>query len=411
MAAYYKFFKKAISINLSKLHIKISLAFGAFIILLAVILFTQLMVSDLIKREQKLITFYADMYQHYAGLENVDDFLFFMTNINTTISFPVILTDEKDEPIAPFEEWTLNISFSEEMTMKDRREYLNDFIDEMKSSYPPLVVKEGMITTKIYYTNSPLVNYLLLFPLVALIIVFVFIFVGYMAFSNIRKSEEQKVWVGMAKEAAHQLGTPLSSLMAWIEILKINKDEPELIHETIDEMQNDINRLSTIATRFSKIGSMPEKSHNNLSELIEKVSIYFEKRLPHLKRKVDIVRHIDPDIMANINIELFEWVLENLIKNAAEAIEDKKGEVRISAGIASGQKIIITVSDTGKGMNAKQKRSAFNPGFTTKKRGWGLGLSLVRRIVEEYHKGKISIKDSSPGKGTTFIIELPGNEK
>eukprot|EP01107_Rhizomastix_libera_P002495 TRINITY_DN14337_c0_g1_i1.p1 TRINITY_DN14337_c0_g1~~TRINITY_DN14337_c0_g1_i1.p1 ORF type:complete len:242 (+),score=-22.42 TRINITY_DN14337_c0_g1_i1:549-1274(+) len=234
-----------------------------------------------------------------------------------------------------------------------------------------------------------------------------FIMVGYMAFSNIRRNEQSKVWVGMAREAAHQLGTPLSSLLAWIEILRYSKENPDSIDETLSEMDKDISRLQIITTRFSKIGSKPELEELNLSELIENVCLYFEKRLPHLGRKVDIVRKIDKPVIANVNADLFAWVFENLLKNAAEAIEVKHGEITLSYGTFTKHKVIIYVKDTGKGMTKKLRRQIFYPGYTTKKRGWGLGLSLSKRIVEEYHSGKIYVKDSSPGKGTTFCIEIP----
>ncbi len=283
-----------------------------------------------------------------------------------------------------------------------------DMLDDMSSNYKPIVVEdEGVVLSKFYFTHSALIDRLQLFPLIEIVVIATFIIFGYIAFSNIRKSEESKVWVGMAKEAAHQLGTPLSSLLAWIEIMKYNKDNPKAISETLSEMENDVNRLNMIATRFSKIGSIPELTRQNLNEQIEKVSLYFEKRLPHLGRKVKIVRDFDKEYFADINPELFAWVIENLLKNAAEALDIDEGIVAFSIKETSKNKIIISVKDNGKGMNSSQRRQVFLPGFTTKKRGWGLGLNLSKRIVEDYHKGRIYIKDTAPGKGTVFNIELP----
>jgi signal transduction histidine kinase len=214
----------------------------------------------------------------------------------------------------------------------------------------------------------------------------------------------------MAKEAAHQLGTPLSSILAWIEIMKMNSADPELIEEYLGEMQNDIDRLNKITIRFSKIGSMPEMKKENLADLIDFVTVYFEKRLPNLGKRIQIKKKLDHSIETKLNHDLMEWVFENLIKNAAESIDSKDGLVEISLN-NSKKSILIQVKDNGKGMSNFIRRQVFNPGFTTKKRGWGLGLSLTKRIVEEYHKGRIYIKESVPGKGTIFIVELPHHEQ
>jgi signal transduction histidine kinase len=267
--------------------------------------------------------------------------------------------------------------------------------------------KTGNVLQKVYYTHSSLVDKLQYFPLVAILIISVYVFIGYLAFSTTRNHEQSKIWVGMAKEAAHQMGTPLSSLMAWMEILKYGKEEPETINSTLGEMENDVSRLSTIATRFSKIGSLPEKELFDLAELVENVCVYFDKRLPHLGKKVEIVRNFTGPKMAMVNKDLIAWVFENLLKNAAEAIESKSGTITISMREITGNKIYVYVKDNGKGMQPKYKKTVFYPGFSTKKRGWGLGLSLSKRIIEEYHSGKIYIKETVSGKGTTFAIEIP----
>jgi signal transduction histidine kinase len=323
------------------------------------------------------------------------------------ITFPVIITDAKDEPSLPYEYYTLNIKLDSSLKPSQQLIQLKQMIQKMKGEYEPRIIKDkGLVIAKFYFSHSPLIDRLKIFPLLEIFIIAVFILIGYIAFSNIRRSEESKVWVGMAKEAAHQLGTPLSSLLAWIEILKFNDNDPKSFNDTLEEMENDINRLNMIATRFSKIGSQPELHKENLNELIENVCGYFEKRLPHLGRKVEIVRTYSTNIITKINPELFAWVIENLIKNSAEAIENKNGKIKIDV-IKTKSKIIINFNDNGKGMSLQQRRQAFYPGFTTKKRGWGLGLSLCKRIVVEYHKGKIYIKDTSPSKGTTFTVELP----
>jgi anti-sigma regulatory factor (Ser/Thr protein kinase) len=418
-----KILEKIFTDYLSKWKIKLILSIGAFGFVIAIILYTQQLADTIIEREQKIIHFYASIYQHYSNVsESYDeygsegdendyyneDFNFFLDEIIPSISFPMICTGADDEPIFPYEDYTLNIELDSSSSTEEQRQYLKDYVENMRDMYPPIVVlleEKGIILNKFYYTHSALVDYLRYFPIVAIIIMGAFIFVGYIAFNSIRRNAETKVWVGMAKEAAHQLGTPLSSLMAWTEIIKQNINDAKYIDNTISEMENDLFRLKNIANRFSKIGSTPEKKIENISSLIEKTCTYFERRLPNLGKRVDIIRNLDSEVQVEINYDLFEWVIENLLKNAAESIENKHGKVFVDIH-SQAKKITISIKDNGKGMSAQQKRQVFYPGFTTKKRGWGLGLSLAKRIVEEYHSGKIYVKDSTPGKGSTFIIEL-----
>ena len=211
----------------------------------------------------------------------------------------------------------------------------------------------------------------------------------------------------MSKEAAHQLGTPLSSLLAWLEILRTNNEDKQLIDRTINEMEQDVDRLNVIANRFSKIGSQPKRTDLVVAEEIERVCKYFDSRLPNLGRKVIIERELDYSLRANLNSDLIAWVLENLIKNATEAIEKKDGLIKIDLEPLTKGGVTIVVSDNGKGMSAKEKKRVFQPGYTTKMRGWGLGLSLSKRIIEEYHNGKLYVRESTPGVGTTFVLEIP----
>jgi nitrogen-specific signal transduction histidine kinase len=409
---------------ISKWRVKAALAISAIVIVLSVIIYTQYLVNELINREQRAIQFYAKMYHYYSDPKtNFDDFEFFLNDFIPTISFPIIITDKDNEPYSfidpvtndtTFDEYTLNIDLTGIDGVENQRKYLRNLVREMSELYPPIVVKlqeEDFILMKLYYKHSTLVDNLRLFPLIAIVIMASFIIIGYMAFSSIRKSEESRVWVGMAKEAAHQLGTPLSSLFAWLEILKLNKNIPESIESTTSEMQKDLDRLNKITTRFSKIGSAPENKVCDIARFIDNVCLYFERRLPHLGKKIEIIKNLEINkYFASINDELFEWVIENLLKNAAEAIEDRTGTVIISVYRNIRKKIVISVKDTGKGMTSRIKRQVFYPGFTTKKRGWGLGLSLTKRIIEDYHHGKIYIKDTYPGKGTTFIVELPADD-
>lgn len=408
---------------LSKFQIKIILLFVGFIIVVAAVLYTNFIVDELIKTEQKKIKFYADLYKKQLDpdelqkiLENSeggDDQFAMLIELASTISFPIIITDAEDSASYPYEQWSLNLDLDTSLTINKQRQYVQDYILKMGSSYEPITVKtkDGAVLFKLYYTHTLLLDKLLLFPFIVITIVTIFILVGYLAFSNIRRNQESKVWVGMSKEAAHQLGTPLSSLLAWLEILRYNKDNPESIEETLGEMQSDLDRLNVIATRFSKIGSQPELKVKDIGESLENISKYFEKRLPHLGKKIEIERNLNSSAFANINIELFAWVIENLLKNGAEAIETKEGKLIIDLQVQADKKVVILLKDTGKGLSKKQKRQVFYPGYTTKKRGWGLGLSLCKRIVEEYHRGKIYVKESAHGAGTTFAIELPLKKK
>lgn len=393
----------------TKWQIKLILMLVALLIVFAVVIYTRIIVDELIHREQQSIKLYTDIFKRTTDPDaNLEDLYVLIEKISPTLSFPIITTDENNVPIYPFEQWTLNINIDTSKTIQEQKNFLLNYINKMQSDYEPIVVtdSEGKILLKFFYTHSELIDNLEMFPIIEFFIIALFIIIGYIAFSNIRKSEESKVWVGMAKEAAHQLGTPISSLLAWIEIMKYNKDKPEKLNETLDEMQKDVERLNIIATRFSKIGSLPERKKVNISEILDNVCNYFEKRMPHLGKKIKIERNFQKNLFSDINAELFQWVIENLLKNSAEAIESKNGRVSIELTELSRNKIAITVSDNGKGMTLKQKRQIFYPGFTTKKRGWGLGLTLSKRIIEDYHNGRIFVKESSLGKGTTFQIEL-----
>lgn len=249
------------------------------------------------------------------------------------------------------------------------------------------------------YADSLMLQRLAIYPYVQLGIGLIFVLVALMALRTSKRAEQNKVWVGLSKETAHQLGTPISSLMAWTEVLKETHPDDELI----PEMENDIKRLQLIADRFSKIGSLPEPLPASLNEVMAHAIDYIDKRTP---KRINLVTQFpSEDIILNLNASLFEWVIENLCKNAVDAIGEQPGTITLSMQ-KTAQKVIIEISDTGKGIRKKDIGNVFRPGFTTKKRGWGLGLSLAKRIVEEYHQGKIMVKSSEVGIGTTFLIEL-----
>ena len=249
------------------------------------------------------------------------------------------------------------------------------------------------------YDDSVMLKRLTSYPYVQLCVVFVFVVVAIFALLTSKRAEQNKVWVGLSKETAHQLGTPISSLMAWTEILKETYPDDELI----PEMDKDVKRLQLIADRFSKIGSLPEPVPSSLNEVMEHVIDYMDRRT---SKKVQMIRSFpDHDVKVRLNASLFEWVIENLCKNAVDAMEGA-GTITLSINDSNDKEVVVEVTDTGKGIKKKDMRNVFRPGFTTKKRGWGLGLSLAKRIVEEYHHGRIYVKCSELGKGTTFRIEL-----
>jgi two-component system, sporulation sensor kinase D len=310
--------------------------------------------------------------------------------IENNRSIPMILVDENGI-IETFQ----NLDSVKALNKK----YVQNQLQKMKSENEPIEVSyKGKNKKFIYYRNSDLLNKLTYYPIALVLILLLFLSVIYLFYSSNKVAETNKLWTGMAKETAHQIGTPLSSLLGWIAILKMEKVDDKYV----EEIQKDVNRLNTIANRFSKIGSAPELQKENIVAVTKQAFDYLESRSS--KQITFSFASSDAEILTNLNTELFGWVIENLIKNAIDAMLGKGTlQLRIEN---SAKKIKITISDTGKGMSKKLFKQIFKPGFTTKKRGWGLGLSLSKRIVTDYHKGKIIVQKSEIGKGTTFEISL-----
>ena len=310
--------------------------------------------------------------------------------ITTNKSIPLILVDDKGEII-----YANNLDSIKSLNPK----YLQKQLAIMKVQNQPIeIIYNGKNKQFIYYKNSDLLNKLTYYPLALILILILFLGVIYLFFSSNKAAETNKLWTGMAKETAHQIGTPLSSLLGWIAILKMEKVDETYIHE----IEKDVHRLNTIANRFSKIGSTPELKKENIVEITKQAFDYLESRSS--KQIAFSFYSSDNNIYTKVNEELFGWVIENLIKNAIDAML-RKGELILTIENTP-KKAKITVSDTGKGIPKKLFKQIFKPGFTTKKRGWGLGLSLSKRIVEDYHNGKIFVKKSELGKGTSFQILL-----
>lgn len=368
------------------------------------IIYTDRLVRQIRDREHRQIDLYAKTLEYLANDQDAPNVIFILEEIiqaNNTV--PVILTDQYGNP-----EHYKNLPRANQFDhAKERKAYLLRQIEDMRSEREPIVVTlqddENQIYgyKYIYYRNSNLLVQLRYYPYVQLSVIAVFVLITFAVFNYSRASEQNRVWVGLAKETAHQLGTPLSSLMAWVEYFRSAYPDQ---NEIVTELNKDIERLMMITERFSNIGSVPHLRPENVFEVVQEVVRYLEKRL---SSKVKITLEVFPneDIQAGINRSLFAWVIENLIKNAVDAMEGK-GSIYIKIMKISEGRVSVDVSDTGKGIAKNKVNQVFNPGFTTKKRGWGLGLTLTKRIIENYHKGKIFVKYTEPNKGTTFRILL-----
>ncbi len=348
------------------------------------------------------ITLFGDhkQYLHYTDSRIVTELKQVMDNIirsfisetvMNTAAVPVIYTDSTRTHVIEHS----NI----DMEVIGDRVKLEARITEMAQANPPIEVSlAGRGRNYIFYEESRVITQLRYFPYVQFIIIGLFLLVSYALFSLFRNAEQNQVWVGMAKETAHQLGTPLSSLMAWMELMDDRGSDPE----AVSEMRKDVGRLEMITERFSKIGSTPDLVPENIDQALRDTVQYLRPRLPS-RVKIDVVP-ADAEVIVPLNRALFSWVLENLIRNAVDAMEGE-GSITITTE-KDGNEVHVDVTDTGKGIPLSQLKTVFQPGFTTKKRGWGLGLSLTKRIMETYHKGKIFVKRSTVGKGTTFRISL-----
>jgi signal transduction histidine kinase len=356
-------------------------------------LYTNTLVNDLEKEERKNVQLWADGMKRLGNMDSDDgDISIILEVIKKNETVPMIVVDENDEI-----KFVKNIDSLKQIN----QEYLRQELEEMKLQNPPIVnhLTED-IKQYVYYKDSILLKRLFYYPYIQLAIIIVFIFIAYYAFNSTRKAEQNQVWLGMSKETAHQLGTPITSLMAWIELLKDNDNaDPSLI----SEIQKDVNRLEIIANRFSKIGSEPKLVDVNIADQIQKSIDYMKLRVSSkVIFKDNLADYSDYSLM--VNPPLFDWVIENIFKNAIDAMEGI-GSIEVSLSSVS-QYMYIDITDTGKGISKKYYKTIFTPGYTTKKRGWGLGLSLTKRIVEEYHKGKIFVKKSELDRGTTFRIAL-----
>ena len=362
-------------------QIKIILVVAAIVIAVASLLVSHFLVRDLSYEERSKMEIWAQALHSLNEADENTDIPLVLSVLQGNNTIPVIVVNE-DGSIYDFR------------NIKDSL-HVRDYAKRMIGAGDTIRVGSQLVC----YDDSVMLKRLAAWPYVQLDIVLIFVVVAIFALLSSKRAEQNKVWVGLSKETAHQLGTPISSLMAWTEMLKENYPDDELL----PEMDKDVRRLERIAERFSKIGSVPEPVDASMNEVLQHVIEYMGRRT---SQKVQIVSRMpDEDVIVKMNASLFEWVIENLCKNAVDAMEGE-GSITLSLW-KEDSRVVIEVQDTGKGIKKKDIKNVFTPGFTTKKRGWGLGLSLAKRIVEEYHQGHIFVKSSEMGKGTTFRIEMP----
>lgn len=372
-------------------QVKIILVVAAVIIAVASLLVSHLLVSDLLAEERAKMQVWADAMHAINEAGPDDDMSLAFSVIRSNSTIPVVVLNSNGE---------VNDYSNIDVAGKDTASILKAFGQRMQHAGNSIRIDLGdsIDYELVCYDESIMLKRLSAWPYVQLGIVLIFVVVAIFALLSSKRAEQNKVWVGLSKETAHQLGTPISSLMAWTEMLKESYPDDEMI----PEMYQDVKRLERIAERFSKIGSLPEPVASSMTDVLEHVIVYMDRRTSN---KVQIVRRFpDHEVIVKMNASLFEWVIENLCKNAVDAMEGS-GTITLTL-LEEGEQVAIEVADTGKGIKKKDVKNVFTPGFTTKKRGWGLGLSLARRIVEEYHHGRIYVKQSELGKGTTFRIEM-----
>jgi len=386
-------------------RVKRILVAGAVLIVVASLWVSHGLISDLKNEEQTKMGVWAEAMRSLTSADETTDLNLVLRVINDNHTIPVIVTDEKGRVTTSR---NLRLRYR---TSRDSVKQVNEALARLKAGGHSMRISLGTdevgethaTALYIYYGQSLLLQRLAWFPYVQLGVLTVFLLVALLALLSTKRAEQNKVWVGLTKETAHQLGTPISSLMAWMAVMRETHPDDALI----DEMEADVRRLEMVAERFSKIGSAPKLHPETVGPIVERVAEYIARRIPKsVKLTVDLR---DESELIPISAPLVEWVVEVLCKNAADAMPGV-GQIGISGGKV-GDRYVIDVADTGKGIERKHHKTVFRPGFTTKQRGWGLGLSLAKRIIEEYHHGRIYVLRSAPGEGTVFRIELPINSQ
>ncbi len=376
--------------------IAISLLFAG-----GVLFYSQTIVSDLREESEQSLIFYTELYARLAGDAEFSDYGFFFEEIIPRISFPIVITVPGTNDINAWKN-IYGIADTADITPELKAELLTLTKKMDDNNAPVPLIIEGQAVGIIHYGDSATIRRLTWLPLIEILGAFVIILAGFLGFQYIRGSEKKFIWVGLAKETAHQLGTPISSLMGWLEMIRMKLGDDD---EITREMDIDIKRLEKVSNRFSQIGAKVKLQPIAASDLFENVKSYIERRIPQKNKSVVLNFMMDAKGNVDANPELIEWALENLIKNGVDALEGKQGNIHVRFQ-QSGTSMIIEVEDSGKGIPDNQWKTIFKPGFSTKKRGWGMGLSLTKRIIEEYHKGKIFVLHSKEGEGTCIRVVL-----
>ena len=392
-----KKFQDLASLDLYQNREKVKWAIFVFSVVIGLgsIWYTNTLVEELKIREKRQVDLYAEALE-YASV-NSDNLTFvFQVIIQENKSIPVITVNAAGEPME-----YKNINFPSNSTEDEIRDYLLDELESMKALYEPISLSDDVF---IYYRNSDLLTRLQYYPYVQLSVILVFGLLAYAFLNQSKVAEQNRLWAGLTKETAHQLGTPLASLMAWIDYLR-NSPVFDENKEVILEIEKDVNKLTVVTERFSNIGSTPVIKPENVYQVVGDAINYLRPRISN-KVSIELNSHAE-NIYAQMNRSLFEWVVENICKNAVDAMKGQ-GAIRINIVKESEQFVFIDIADTGKGIEKKMFTKVFNPGFTTRKRGWGLGLTLAKRIIEGYHNGRIFVNASELGKGTSFRIVLHG---
>ena len=373
---------------------------GIFLVI-GLLSYTRYLSSELREDNREVVKLYAEIIAATVKDDSNKNINFIFENIIKKVRFPIIQSDQDKNP----QLWT---NLPENIDSDDDRFQMILSMDKINEPIPLVFDNKssGPITFGyLHYGDSRLIQKIQIWTYIELLSIGLFIFFGFIGFSFIRNSEKQHIWVGMSRETAHQLGTPVSALLGWLDHLK---DDSSNIEKIIPELESDIERLQQVSRRFSKMGSMPEMEYFDLSERVEKVLSYLNRRIPTLGKKVELVNDITPDIKIRANGTLISWAIENLIRNSIDCIDDESGLIRISMSQEE-YKVKIRISDNGCGVPKKDWKNIFRPGFSTKKSGWGLGLSLCQRIINEVHNGEIYILDSNLDSGTVFEINIPSD--
>ena len=367
---------------------KLYLILVALVILGISSVYTSYIADRLADGERYNVDLYAEAMGTILNSEDLNQDFTFQSQIISNTNIPIIVVDEAGK-------------ISQSNNFSEGADLEAELAKMKKNGFPPL--EATGYSRYIYYKHTRLLTLLTYFPIIQVLLLLIFVSIGYILFSSARRAEQDQVWVGMAKETAHQLGTPITAIVGWIEHLKVMKpDEPDVL-EVLDELNNDVSRLDLIADRFSKIGSAPDLVSVNIYDELDNCRQYMQRRASR-KTEFKFPESSNP-LNVKINAHLFAWVIENLIRNALDAMG---GKGTISAVVTEEKDFVsIDLSDTGHGIPSSKHKTVFQPGFTTKKRGWGLGLSLAKRIIESYHSGKIFVKKSGVNEGTTFTIKLP----